>query len=549
MPAEFTWPLPASPQDPVYPAMRDDIASTAHNTLRQLKFRTACEADFWFFCRYATSFGDFVISDTSHPSHGQHWCDQPWVFHRIRDVQRCDDTFESGVFFNWPRFHFKTEIITKLHTIWTVLRNPSLTTAILTYKTDSTGEAMFDGIRDELEKNPRLREHWPDVLTPQRVKDFTKLALTVERPLGPREPSISLHSLDRLPTSMHVDRIKVDDAVVKETVRSQLMIFQTRDAMRKVVPLGKDQTLKWWIGTVWDKDDPYMMALRDGFFTRRDHWSPYGPGPAWKGTPVLRSERMLNEWHREFGEYDWSCQMIGEPVARGQQTFLEEWLNESQYTKPPKVEREGKRVYFVVDFAGGGPDGDFMVVLVVGLAEDRHRYVLDMHREKFGLVQMMDLLFRLVKVWEPELVLIEQFGASGHYEALKREMEHRSYRFNLRKLPAIKRNKVERIRILQPHVARKEFVWPAQGFGHGSREDRRDTLEQFRTDEYRLWVPIEGAVLYDDMLDSCAWTVQPEVKGMMAFPERSPGYEEFDPFHQSDRPPADDEVSPWVTWL
>ncbi len=547
MPSGFHWPLPDSPTHPVYPNILRDIAATKNDRERRLRFRAICEADFWFFCRFASSFGDYVISDPSHWHHGKRWCDERWVFDRCRDIQRATDNRETGVFWNWSRYMFKTQLITILHTIWELLRNSLLTTAILTYKVDETGEAIFSGLRSELESNKRLHEHWPDVLTPAAIKLFTKTSLTVSRPLGPREPSVSLHSLDRLPTSMHVNRIKVDDAVVKETVRSQAMVQGTWDSMRKVTPLGTDDTLTWWIGTVWDRDDPYMIALREGFFVRRDHWSPWGRGPLWKGTPVLRSQHMLDDWRRGLGDYDFSAQMVGEPTARGEQTFLDAWLNESRYKTSPMQEAVGKKVYFILDPAGGHQGGDWTVLYIFGLGEDGKRYSLDLFRERFGLVETLELLFREVKKWHPEVVLVEEFGASSFVAAIKNEMEHRGYRFNVRKVQGggLRRPKIDRIKLLQPVMQRLEVLWPEAGFGHGSKGDRRDTFDQFRSDEYRLWVPVEGAVLHDDMLDAVAWMVQPELKGVLQFPvdERAEaGYEPIFGYAGG----YDNDISPWV---
>src|SRR6185503_18413909 len=159
-----------------------------------------------------------------------------------------------------------------------------------------------------------------------------------------------------------------------------------RDWMRKVTPIGRDDSLTWWIGTLWDLEDPYMECLHDGTFSRRDHWSPWGRGPLWKGTPVLRSQRMLDEWRRTMGDYDFSCQMVGEPVARGDQHFQEAWLNDNRYRNTPKQERIGKKVHFIVDPAGGKKGSDYTIIYVLGLGEDRRRYSLDMYRERVGIL-------------------------------------------------------------------------------------------------------------------------------------------------------------------
>lgn len=547
------WSLPESPDDAVFREVIDDINATTDEREARGKFRLVCEADFWFYLRYASTFGNFVISDRSHPRYGTLWAEHPWIFDRCRDIQKSWEARESGIFWNWPRYHFKTTLLTGHHTCWALMRDPSETFLLLTYKVDETGESMYDTVRDELEKNLKLRAHWPDVLTDAAIKGFTKKSLTIGRPLGPKEPSVSVHSLDKLPTSFHGSTIKIDDAVVRETVRSQLMIDSTLGAMRALTFLGADDTVKWWIGTIWDQYDPYMRSLSDGRFARRDWWTPYfrvdgeqnePPKKPESVEPILRSERMLGEWEKDCADpYVWSCQMWGWPVAREEQVFDPSWL--ARYRNTPKEEAEGKEVHFFVDTAGEGKSGDRKVIYVQGLGYDRLRYSLDLHRETWQLVDLIDNLFVLVRYWRPKMVWIEQVWDKGTLVAIKQDMEHRRFRFNIKALPDTKKPKTERIKLLQVAQRNAQIIWPQDGFGHGSKSlrDPRDTLKQFIDDEYRMWTPTPNSVMYDDMLDAVAWSIQPEVN--VRFPEDHVAYDGENALFPAASDPLEG-VSPWV---
>jgi hypothetical protein len=136
-------------------------------------------------------------------------------------------------------------------------------------------------------------------------------------------------------------------------------------------------------------------------------------------------------------------------------------------------------------------------------------------------------------------VWIEEFGASAWYKAVEAEKKRRGVQgILLRKLPPGGkgsggfRPKGERIRLLQSFFRDGDIILPRRGFGHGTHfgpghePDNRDTLEQYLDDEYRVWViPDHGKRdrQVDDMLDTEAWHVQPEVMKLMSFPAQQAG--------------------------
>jgi hypothetical protein len=508
------WQLPSSPDSPVYEAVLDDIRHETDPTLAAEKFRAVAEADYYFFVKYASTFGHYQIKDPDHREKGGWWIDQAFCFDLCRLIQQDIEQAVPNASYFFARGHFKTELCNKLPSIWLTLKDPWMTTCILTYKVDQMGEMMFRGLMEELERNAVLIRHWPDRLAVE-TKEYplwTNSACTIKRPPGPKEPSFSIHSLDKQPTSGHYRRIVFDDTTIKQTVESRQTVRATVEAIRLATALRSDDTLSVHIGTIWDADDPNVILAREGFFSR---WDPTGCYDK-AGTPVLRSKKQLAQWEREMGPYVSSCQLHLVPVAKGEQSFDQAWLE--YYTKPPKDEALGKIVHFFCDFTLGIGE-DYGVISVQGLGMDRHRYHLDLSRERERLMDQFDRLFSLVARWHPHCVWLED---KAIYQQLQAEQNRRSFRFRLQMVPDVARQRPKEARIqeLQGAFSRKEHIFPKDGFGHGSKADRRDTLHQFLEDEYRFWTPLRRAVLNDDMLDAMAWVDQPEVRPV--YPQNLP---------------------------
>lgn len=580
---DVPWSLPSRPDSPLYTEAWETIRCDTDRARAHSRLRSLVEVDFWAFCKWVTSFGRFKIKDPGHSRRGSLWIDEPFVFDCCRELQDDAEASAEDVFYNWARFFFKTELVTKNLSLWELAKDPTLTVAILTHKVDQAGEQIFTSFSDELRKNPNFPKLWPKTFASdvRTYPLFTGDRITVLRPPGPREPTFSIHSITHQPTSGHYRRIIVDDAVVQKTVASVREIEETKKRMRQSVALGQDDTITRWVGTVWDADDPNMRLLREGdFFSRRSYrpaYVPKVPGLKWSAnadaekdwTPQLRSRAFLEKWRRKLGPYEFSCQMQGDPVAKGDQGFDLAWLKE--YSKTPREEAKGKVLQLIIDPAGLDPSSrsDFWVFRIIGLGADGRRYNIDLWRERLQLPDALDLIFSLVRLWRPTTTWIEEYAGSGIKGTVEKEQETRSYRFEIRKLPAIKRPKESRISLLQPAYRRGDVWNPSAGFGHGSgpryidairattrdttlvtpraeAHDSRDTYRQFVEDEFSKWTPVPGSVVHDDALDCDAWAEQPEVKSLLPYPEEVPA----DPAslmgsHESSRLEEANAVSGW----
>ena len=503
--------------------------------------------------------------------HGQLWVDHPVVFGMCREIQQVIEEERDDYFFNWFRFAFKTLLITQDSTLWELTRDPSLTNAIITHKTDQVGMQIYAGIRTEATENLDLQLHWPKTFAPaDQLPLSTTTAFTLLRPPGPREPTVSIHPLDNLPAGGHYRRIKVDDPVVAKSVDTPGAISRTLRQMRRIGPLAQDDTLTTWIGTIWSPNDPYNVLLRaasdeDRLFTGRSlrtayfhpediEWTANSDPDKDGWVPFLRSRVFLKKWERKLGPYDFAAQMMQTTIAKTEQGFDRAWV--CYYQNQTREEAKNKEIVLMVDAAGGDEtkDGDdFWVFRVYGLGSDQNLYALDLWRENLSLDEALTLTFALVKFWKPKVTYTEDYGQTMLIPSILREQEAKGYRFPLDRFPPIKRPKEARISLLQPEYRAGRFWYPTDGFGHGSGpryvdamvraagervekmrdrvRDSRDTMVQFFDDELSRWVPRKKSIPNDDCLDLEAWTVQPEV--YLPFPQFDASVPEYNRIPES----------------
>lgn len=515
----------AGPRDPVYLRIITDLKDCKDHDLRIAMMRKACEKDFWLFCKLVSSFGRFKIEEKDHPTRlafpgkDVFWIDEQFVFDRCRELQNDAETRADNVAYNWSRFMFKTELITKLLTLWEICQDSSLTVAIICFKVEELGEKIVSGIKEEISANKTYHELWPNVFAAED-KDyplFTTTALTLLREPGPKEATISVHSINAVPASGHFRRIIKDDCVVAQVVETQRTIKKAIKQMRRITAVRSADTIIRNVFTIWDNEDPNMVFLREGAYSRRSLF----PAMNEDGTANLRSLSFWKSWSRELGPYETSCQLQQKPVAKGDQHFLMEWLDD-RYEMTPRRCRDGKIVHVFTDFSQEKDWSDPVVFRVVGLGVDKKKYQLDLYREKIGFAESIDLLFDVCRMWNVDGYVWFEKNSNDMYRAVRLEQVRRSDRsFTCKMLPdkACQRPKERRIMLLQGGYRRGDYVYPRQGFGHGSKGDNRDTLQQFISDEYVLWTPEPGSTLHDDLLDTEAWCEDPEVNRLLRFPK------------------------------
>jgi len=517
-----TWVLPDSADHPAYSLLLDEIESLPIEDGAQL-FRGACVNDFYFFVRHCLSLGMLRCNDPCLEKwYGRSWFDHPWLFGRCRELQMEPD----GKLDLWPRFHFKTSLITQALTLWDFLLNPDLKVGIGTYKIDTTGEAMVQQLRTECERNEKMKWHFPYVFwadpereSPEWMKDSFRFRQTGNS----REPSVMIFSvIGALPTSFHFDTIVLDDMVTERSIDSADAIERTTEGWRRTAGIGGDSTRRRMVGTHWAHNDTYRYVLDQGAADLRYHDVFLDDGK----TPVLRSYEWVhgdgtpqNLGQRLImGPRNFAAQIRNKPSLGTVHSFEPAWLR--YYERRPDELMSKMRRYLLIDTsASRSGDSDFNVLMVMGVMRGIPHptfYLLDMAQDRMNLATMTDEIFRLAEKWKPSWSIIEQMGAARDIDHLRLAMPDRGFSFRLMaydsKIP--KENRIER---LQLYFEQGRIYLPRNLFG--LRDGRKtDLVYAFVHEQYSVWTPSGGSD-YDDVLDTLAMIAAPELSRYIRPPD------------------------------
>jgi hypothetical protein len=275
-----------------------------------------------------------------------------------------------------------------------------------------------------------------------------------------------------------------------------------------------------WIGTRWKLNDPYALGIEDGKFSRVDFASCYDAN----GNPVLHTQEFLDYQRREMGSYEFSAHFEGDPKPDAEQRLLRSWLG--RYDSLPVEVARGSRRYLIVDPAEGAENSGLAALTDIAFRPDRKRYLVDLWRERWGIIEMVAKVFELVELARQQgapyaAVLLDGFTGSKPYsDAILDRQRREDYRFPVVRLPAPggKESKAERIAYLVAPLEAGGYLVPDKGFGHGSAHSPEDVLQQFLRQEFDLWSPA-GSLGDVATLDTLAWTAHPETRNKFRFPE------------------------------
>ncbi|BFR47907.1 phage terminase large subunit [Nitratidesulfovibrio sp. HK-II] len=490
--------------------------------------------------------------------------DRDWLFERCREVQAAPD----GHLDLWAREHYKSTIITFGQTVRDILNDPEITVGIFSHSRP-VAKDFLGQIKHEFERNDLLKRLYPDVLwaAPRRQAPVWSLdkGIVVRRRGNPKEATVEAWGLvDGQPTGKHFRLLVYDDVVTRESVTTPEMIAKVTECWALSLNLGasgaegspadesdgpaaggnRDNTpdrapsagrgagRRRYIGTRYHFNDTWRVIIERGAAVPRIHPATRGGAP--EGTPVLLSPAALAEKRRQMGPYVFGCQMLLNPAADTAQGFRAEWLRRYALSAPGlpgmsgmsgtsglpgAIAGGGSRAasplerwlhcnrYLLVDPAGERKkSSDYTVMLVVALAPDGNRYLLDGVRDRLNLTGRAAALFRLHRAWRPLATGYEKYGMQADIEHVRAEQERRNYRFDITPLGGPMPKK-DRIRRLVPEFEQGRMLLPHHLPFMDAEGKRRDLAREFVDEEY-LAFPVSR---HDDMLDCLARILDPDL--------------------------------------
>lgn len=487
------------PQEQYLKLMRSLDSLSPGEKIRTM--RHLCRTNLYFLIRYVCNRSDF---------------DHPWLYARCNEVQ--DEPF--GYLDLWSRDHRKSTIITFAHTIFEILRShgddpydPEEVTVGIFSHTRPIAKSFLRQIMRELESNKLLQQLFPDILYAKPDRDAPTWSedsgIVVRRKLNPKESTVEAHGLvDGQPVGKHFNRLVYDDVVTLKSVATSEMIQKTTDAWALSLNLGTETGKIKHIGTRYHYNDTYKEIIaRKTAIVRLYAGTEEG---TLDGTPVLLSPEAWRKKVRDMGTYVASCQLLNNPQPESSSNFKEADL---RFYRGEAAWEEMNR-YIIVDPANKKKKkSDYTSMQVIGLGADENYYVLAMYRDKLGLNERTDLLFKLHRKYRPLGVYYEEYGMQSDVSHIEYVQERVSYRFDIQTFGG-SMAKHDRIRRLLPITEAHRLYLPQTQFRTIYDGTTVDVVERFLEDEYK---PFPIITDHDDALDCLSRIADPALD--LLFPE------------------------------
>jgi len=266
--------------------------------------------------------------------------------------------------------------------------------------------------------------------------------------------------------------------------------------------LGTTPGVRRFVGTRWHFNDAYRTISERGTAIPREH--PGRVGGTEEGKSVWWNEETHAQKRRDMGPYTYAAQILLNPKADAYQGFRREWLR--YYTSISNPAR--MNTYILVDSANSKrKESDYTSMWVIGLASDGNYYALDMVRDRLNLTERVDRLFTLHRKYKPKQVRWERYGMMADIEAVKREQENQTYRFDVHEV-AGQSSKDDRIRRLIPVFEQGHFYLPRTLHVTDWEKKTVDLVRSFVEEEFFPF-PV---CTHKDMLDALSRICEPELK-------------------------------------
>lgn len=405
-----------------------------------------------------------------------------------------------------PRGHLKSSLVTIGKTLQWINENPSVR-ILIANATYSMAIAFLSVIQRHLKNNVMMKQIFGDLAKDPEKWSENMITLNQANATGggEKEATVFCYGMGGNLVSQHYDKIILDDVVTEDTVNTKEQIEKTIQFYRMCQPLLEKNGELIIIGTRWREDDLYgwIMDKENGvssdfdFFHRKainnDLWDE-SKREFVKGD-VLWSEKYnlkdLSEIKRKMGPYQFSSQYLNDPVPPSDADFKRDWF---RYYETADIRGLEMNRYLLIDPAISLEKGaDYSAFMTVGIDKWSNLYILDIVRDRLSVNDLINTIFFQYEKWHFTAVGIEDvaFQRALRY-ALQKAMEERKRFLNIIELKPHARNKVERIKALQPLYA------------NGKVLHNRDIIYNIYLEDELLRFP-RGK--NDDMIDALAYAL------------------------------------------
>ena len=412
---------------------------------------------------------------------------------------------------NLPRGHLKSSVVTVGFSIQQLVKDPTIRILIVSGNYQLAVNFVSQ-IQKIFMRNERLRSLYGEFdKNADKWKQDAIMLQPPETKFETKEPNLMAMGVDGKLTSTHFDIIILDDVVTRENIT-------TREQINKVITFYRDIQDIWdthkdaaqivIIGTRWSDGDLYGWLTDDenpekdqvAVMVKQAISNPkiIRDGVRYKleGDEVLFPKKFSKESLQRLldskGVREFTAQYLNTIVDDDTAIFRRNWFRRYEFD-----DIKGKQLnrYIMVDPAiSESARADYTAIVTVGIDQYNKIWVLDIVRDRFSPIELIDKLFKLDDEYKPRSIGIEMAAyqrALQFYVAEESRKRHKYLPIKELKPGNVRDAKIQRIMGLEPYYARGDVFHPNHAlnvniledelvrFPYGKNDDIIDALSYF----------------------------------------------------------------------
>jgi hypothetical protein len=307
-----------------------------------------------------------------------------------------------------PRDHSKTTFIPIGRALWEIGNNRNLRIKLVC-QSDDTAIKRLAAITDNIERNPRLKEVFPN-LAPSDKGSWSKTKIHVHRDIISPDPSIEATGILSTATGGRADLIIFDDPVDFRNAVEQPALRQTvKEVFYNVwVNILEPEGRLWVVGTPWHRDDLLHMLLDNKVYTKILDRIDDELTPIW---PEKWSKEALTIRRDEIGTRAFARAFKMEALSEDEAIFNDEMIkgcetHDFAYGELPLVGRPIILMGVDLGSARSTKEANYTVIFT-GAVINNKKIPLNITRGRFKSPEFAKIFYDLVKMFNPSYILIE----------------------------------------------------------------------------------------------------------------------------------------------
>ncbi len=177
-------------------------------------------------------------------------------------------------------------------------------------------------------------------------------------------------------------------------------------------------------------------------------------------TPEDVNKKALDEIQSVLGPYLYAGNYFNNPVSDDLVEFKEEWFHEFDQEADKDKLKQGRCFISVDPATRTNQTNDPTGIIITNVDQDGFVRVMDAKAKKVRPNELIEEIFLLVDIYDPDVVIMETVSAQILWiDLLKQEMKKRNKSFRLEEYdPGTKETKSIKIRKLIPYYARGQVL-------------------------------------------------------------------------------------------